>query len=1162
MNPKSLLSLFLTLLCLEFSPLFAQVNTWTGNGDGINWGDGNNWSLTHIPGLSEDAVIPTGAAVTMNIAVSTQSVTLQGTAILYMSNTLNFTNPSSIATGATIEWSSGYLTGGGTLTNNGTINLSTTAFKQISGGTSLDSYGTIILSGGADMYITDGQLNNYATALIDIQDDGSNFMVTGLGSHSLVNTGTITKSAGSSSSNIYAVLTNNGGTLSSQSGILYINNTASELNGGTYNASAGAELNFSQNVTCTGTLSGTIEGTLTWGTTVYVASSATFNFDGNGIYWTTGYLSGGGTLTNNGAINLTTAASKQIIGGTSLDNYGTINLSNGADMYIADGQLNNYASALIDIQDDASDFLVTGGGSHSLVNTGTITKSVGSGSSYINVELTNNGGSLSSQSGLLYINNTASELNGGTYNASAGAELNFSQKVTCTGTLSGTIEGTLTWGSTVFVASSVTFNFDGNSIYWESGDLDGGGTLTNTDTIFVITNGAKHIYGNTTLVNNGLLKLISGGDIYIADGIINNSSSGVIEQDDHSDLLITGAGSHLLENTGLIKKVSGTSYTNFFVELENNGGIIGCDSGQLVLNNTNLALNGGTYYANSGAELRIGGNAYCSGTLSGTIDGNLNWTGDVYVQSAATLNFGGEGINWSSGNLNGGGVLTNNNVIKLTTTSAKQIFDSTRLVNNDSIRLTQGADLYVSHGVLKNTSTGVIDIQEDACDLTYSTGVTHIVDNTGLIKKSGGTGTSNILAELVNTGGTLEVDSGLLNLNNNQISFSSAIWNTLAGAEITFAQDITCSDTITGTNLGTIDWYSSLYVPDSSIFNFSGNAPEWRTGYLKGGGRLINLTDLDLTTSGTKQVVDSTSILNYGNLNMVAGADVYLTNGIIINMNSGTIDVQDDGTAFTYSTGPNHLIENYGLFEKTGGSGLLAMYEDFINYGSLNLVSGEINFHASLTNTAGAIIYGNGILDLPAAPNFVNNGILSPGASPGSMRLNGNFSMSNSAVLNIDIDGLAGGGMTGGHDSIYVSTNAVLRGTMNVNKGSFTINAGDDFVLMHTNSGLSGSFFTLNLPDISPLKWKLSYGPNDLELQAVDCSIIGVTVTWIGGSTGDWDNAANWDLGVPSWCDDVVIGAGVTITVPVGYGAFASSISLGNGSSIVQDTESSMYVNQ
>ena len=209
------LLLFLTIFGASFLILEAQTITWSGAGDGINWNDANNWDLTTIPTSSHDVIIPDGSILTINVSAFMKSIAIQGVSTVTMSNTLSFTHESSFGINTVVNWSSGDLTGGGILTNKGTINIMTTEWKGI-WMSSLNNEGTInIISNGK--FVIDSILNNQAMGIIDLKGDEIEIIyLFGFG-HTLNNYGTIKKSLGSGVSQI-SVWTNNFGTIEAMMG--------------------------------------------------------------------------------------------------------------------------------------------------------------------------------------------------------------------------------------------------------------------------------------------------------------------------------------------------------------------------------------------------------------------------------------------------------------------------------------------------------------------------------------------------------------------------------------------------------------------------------------------------------------------------------------------------------------------------------------------------------------------------------------------------------------------------------------------------------------------------------------------------------------------------------------------------------------------------------
>lgn len=343
--------LFVTLFAISFV-LIGQTITWTGAGDGTNWSDHNNWDLTTIPTATNDVVIPDGSTLTINVAALAKSIEVQGASMLTIAHNFTFTDASILSPNVTVNWVYGVLTGGGTMTNQGTIDFTSTNIKSIIGNTVLNNEGIINITSAGGLYITDGVVNNQTNGIIDIQWDGVAMAYSGGSIHNLNNYGTIKKSEGTGLSEIH-VLLNNEGIISAESGMMDFRNPNTILNGGIYNVFSGSQLRWYSNVTCSGTLTGVLEGDLYWLSVVNIPTSTTFNFSGTkALNWASGSLIGGGTLTNQSTIDLTTTNIKSIFENTVLNNEGTINFTSAGGLNITDGVVNNQVSGVIDIQWD------------------------------------------------------------------------------------------------------------------------------------------------------------------------------------------------------------------------------------------------------------------------------------------------------------------------------------------------------------------------------------------------------------------------------------------------------------------------------------------------------------------------------------------------------------------------------------------------------------------------------------------------------------------------------------------------------------------------------------------------------------------------------------------------------------------------------------------
>jgi len=129
-----------------------------------------------------------------------------------------------------------------------------------------------------------------------------------------------------------------------------------------------------------------------------------------------------------------------------------------------------------------------------------------------------------------------------------------------------------------------------------------------------------------------------------------------------------------------------------------------------------------------------------------------------------------------------------------------------------------------------------------------------------------------------------------------------------------------------------------------------------------------------------------------------------------------------------------------------------------VNGGVLQVdnTSGSGTGSGPVTVNSGGKLSGTGNI----AGDILNRGSVSPGDSPGTLHLGGNYSQSSGGTLEIDIASLLS------FDQLAVSGTASLSGTLDVTLDGYTGHAGDMFTIL-TSPGLTGNFLNLDLPELS-----------------------------------------------------------------------------------------------
>ncbi|WP_136482320.1 T9SS type A sorting domain-containing protein [Cognatitamlana onchidii] len=598
------------------------------------------------------------------------------------------------------------------------------------------------------------------------------------------------------------------------------------------------------------------------------------------VNWSGGDLSGGGILLNSGTINMS-FPSFDLSGSTSLNNPGTINLVAGGVIFInPNSVINNSGTGIIDFKANGTAITKAGGAPNSLINDGLIKTSFpnDSDSASIAAALINRDGVLQVEKGSLNLNNTLVNLEGATFNISNGAALNLNSPMTVSGTLKGNVLGNLNWNDDMSVAGTAIFNFSGNNaINWMSGDLTGGGVLTNNTIINRNSGGNTAITGSTTLDNNNEIWLSGGGDILIgADCTLNNNMSSIIDfRSDNGNISSLGFvdDTRVLNNLGLIK-VNLPDIANqglIGIKLNNNNGTIEVNKGGLLLAYEGITLTNGSYNIGSTGNLGWVQPITISGNLSGSLQGNLLWEADLLVPSSASFNFTGTGaINWNKGHLEGGGVLNNEHLIIKSSGGTKRINSGSTLNNNGEIRQTVGgAILIATNSVLNNNVNGVIDLQASTAGFGSTGSAPNTINNFGIIKGNASTGSASLAVDVINNG-TIEI-----------------LQNTL-----------TFSKKLTNENTGTIKGISTINVPSSPDFTNKGTfAPGASPGVLNVTGNYTstpsNILDIELNGPNQGSQYDLLAINGNasfdGSLQISLNFEPALNDEFIVATTSGTI---------------------------------------------------------------------------------------------------------------------------------------------------------------------------------------------------------------------------------------------------------------------------------
>jgi hypothetical protein len=845
------------------------------------------------------------------------------------------------------------------------------------------------------------------------------------------------------------------------------------------------------------------------------APSATFDFQGDGSAFvlssgTPLILNAGtmrktaGTGTTTSTVRCNNTGSVQVNSGTLAltlaDSSGSFSMSLGNTLSV-NGNATLLPSATID---GVGNFAVTTG---TLTNNGTFhvdgTNTLTSGSITFN-------GSCFITNGPLVINGGTATFNGtslitpGSLSVSAGS---------LQGSMPVTVPGLISWTGGVIGTSSTL-------------------VLTANGGLAISGANAKNLTGGM-IVNNGVATW-SGGQVSCSGtAIFSNAPSATLDFQADGSAFIVSSGTPLVVNSGILRKSAGTGTTTLTVRC-NNAGSVQVNSGTLAMvpadsngsfsasaGNT-LSLNGSATFSalasidgggnfivtsgtftNNGTFHIDGTNTFASGIMA--FNGNTFITNNPMIINGGTVIFNGSGVvaptllNLSAGNLLGsmtvmvpglitwtGGTIGNSgSSLTVVANGGLSIIGATPktfnggMVVNNGLAMWNGASVsWNGTPVFSNAPSATLDFQADGNAFILNSG-TPVVLNSGLLKKSTGTGTTFVTVRC-NNAGSAQVNSGTLALtvgdSSGSFAFPAGTALSVNGiavlsptASIDGAGNFTVtSGTITnngsfhvdGTNTftsGTITFNGSCFMTNNpmvinngtvvfsgsgvvapTLLNMSGGSVQgsmtvtvpglmsWTGGLIgSSGSSLVVAANGGLAITGIVSKSFSGGTLVNNGPAIWTGATVACNNSAVFsNAPSGFFDLQADGTAFIINAG-NPLVVNSGILRKSAGSGTTTVGVRCSNAGSVQVNSG--NLALTLGDSTGAF-------SVAAGTTLSVNGtaVLSPTASIDGP---GNFTLSSATITNngsFHIDGV----------NTFTSGTIALNGSCFITNGPIVINGG------------------------------------------------------------------------------------------------------------------------
>lgn len=869
------------------------------------------------------------------------------------------------------------------------------------------------------------------------------------------------------------------------------------------------------------------------------------------LNWTGGTIAMEGLFIIAGAGNLTlTGSNDRIVDNSELRNEGKITLSgnNAEIMLMNESELFNLPTGVIEILGNGSIAFDDSSNGGTLRNEGTLRKLSGGGTSVIDATLITTG-ALDVQTGEILLRRSTVIPVTGSVNISPGATLKLDEtefyfnnvtvggggelKINDATAIATGFDGLIVQSNTELSMVNVDGILTGDgpivvvgTFDWQRGTIDGTGPMFVTGTMDLIDGGTRILNGRT-LTLEGTAYWVGTKDLRLTGGsTLEIAPNGFFSIENNEEVFYVEPGGGQILNKGTFSKSSGSTTTTLEVPL-NNQGTVEVASGRLLLERGGATVNG-TWTTYTGAKTELGEGVF---SFDGGIikeDGDFQLSGDELTTTGNSLTIDATG-NFLFGNgsivnnititnngtftifkgtLGGIGSLVSNGTFNLDGNSTKSIVQQQVFVNGGGFLNGTGTPRLDNQARITNGANSTFEILSDVpLELFNNSGLASFV-NEGTLVKNGGTGETEIQPGFVSTG-TVNVLTGSMRFNNGVAGSNSAGTIVVSpGTSVNFVDGSFNFSGLTFDGNGDVNFLTEAVIDigsggmqvnsgitfshDGSDTEITGEGPivfdtpyNWGRGFVSGSGTITANAGVVLYSTNRK-VVDGKTIVNNASFDFNEGNMRMDNGGVIINSPNATFNL-NPGTSIGYRAPGGGTVNNQGTFNANGIGPIDAVFN---NASVLNIAGDTLIFSRQLNNQNTGIISGDGRLDLSNS-GFDNEGVVSPGTSPGKIIFENNYSQNAGGRLNIELGGTDPGT---GYDQIEASQ-MTLDGTLNISFiNGFFPSLGQTFEILNYNTRVD-TFQTINTPSFGDIPiFEIEYQADKLLLTTINDSKISVNM--------------------------------------------------------------------